>query len=763
MTDSRRSHSRPTRRLRGSFGFWLGLVLIVLVRGPLPLRATTANDLCAEDADPCIVSSRVSVTDGSTLAFGARGLFVVSGGILNVGSGAMIITAASLTIEAVGALQANERDVPGGRISVAAGTILIAGSVSADGTDGGTIALAASQALVTNGIISVNGTSGTGTGGSIELSGRVVTIAGDVTARGLAESVGGCVTVSSETNVDLAGKIRVPGGDGGEIVVVAGGDLRLASAANLSVSGFGTNGGSGGGIELTARGDDGIADGHVWLAGSLESRGASGQGGDGGCITVTAAGNLSGTDAKALLDVNSGAPDGFAGEINLIASGDVDLDMQLNAQGSGSEGAGGDIEVRAGGDLQLGERAAISVVGPGDGGTIDLIANRGEVTVASARVVASGTLGGDGGDIRIRASGAQGSIVLSGALFANGNAFGSAPGRGGSIDISAGYSFTLQGPPTQAGGRLQAQGGNGSGNGGTIAMRTLRGPLQVDGAVLAPGSGPASTGGLVTVASGGSLEVGGRVEVASNFQGGRIALEASGPVAVDGMLEASSLSAVTGSGGGMIDVLGAGPIAIAGQLTADGSSAAGTHGGAVTIRGCDVTVAESGLLSSVGDGGLNRLTGRRLIVISGELAATPTTGRNELVYRDVANPPIIFASATVVPAAILTVDASLPPCSVCGDTHIEPPETCDDGNQEDGDGCSSTCQVEAGQCDVDGDGDVDANDLIALETELFDGDGDRTMDVGGGDFPGTVGADANADGRVSGADIVHCIEVLGGE
>jgi hypothetical protein len=59
--------------------------------------------------------------------------------------------------------------------------------------------------------------------------------------------------------------------------------------------------------------------------------------------------------------------------------------------------------------------------------------------------------------------------------------------------------------------------------------------------------------------------------------------------------------------------------------------------------------------------------------------------------------------------------------------------------------------------DVDGDGSVSADDLSSLETEIFDGDGDDVLDVEGGDFAGTAGADANADGLVNGADFPRVV------
>lgn len=35
------------------------------------------------------------------------------------------------------------------------------------------------------------------------------------------------------------------------------------------------------------------------------------------------------------------------------------------------------------------------------------------------------------------------------------------------------------------------------------------------------------------------------------------------------------------------------------------------------------------------------------------------------------------------------------PTAVCGNRRLESPETCDDGNTTDGDGCSSSCRIEA--------------------------------------------------------------------
>src|SRR5215831_8921445 len=55
-----------------------GVIVLALVVLPARLLATTANDLCAASADPCTVSSDVTVDTGSMLDLGARELHVAS-------------------------------------------------------------------------------------------------------------------------------------------------------------------------------------------------------------------------------------------------------------------------------------------------------------------------------------------------------------------------------------------------------------------------------------------------------------------------------------------------------------------------------------------------------------------------------------------------------------------------------------------------------------------------------------------------------------
>lgn len=61
--------------------------------------------------------------------------------------------------------------------------------------------------------------------------------------------------------------------------------------------------------------------------------------------------------------------------------------------------------------------------------------------------------------------------------------------------------------------------------------------------------------------------------------------------------------------------------------------------------------------------------------------------------------------------------------------------------------------------DANGDGRIDAPDIEANVTELFDGDGVDSLSCGGGAAACSVGADANRDGRISVADLVATLRL----
>src|SRR5262249_5724416 len=112
------------RRLTGTAALVFWLV------SPAPSAATVADDLCSPGSDPCVVSTTVTVDDGSTIDVGARELRIVSGGILDAPAGMMTLQARVLTIQANGTVRALGGPAQrGGTIEATADSISIAGTL----------------------------------------------------------------------------------------------------------------------------------------------------------------------------------------------------------------------------------------------------------------------------------------------------------------------------------------------------------------------------------------------------------------------------------------------------------------------------------------------------------------------------------------------------------------------------------------------------------------------------------------------------------
>jgi cysteine-rich repeat protein len=65
---------------------------------------------------------------------------------------------------------------------------------------------------------------------------------------------------------------------------------------------------------------------------------------------------------------------------------------------------------------------------------------------------------------------------------------------------------------------------------------------------------------------------------------------------------------------------------------------------------------------------------------------------------------------------------ALNPCSLCGDENVDGVEQCDDGNTNNGDGCSSTCTVEA--C---ADGEMASDSLLKYDIAVCSGEWSGTI------------------------------------
>jgi hypothetical protein len=71
-----------------------GLVLwLVVIAGGSPAVATVADDLCAPSADPCVVSSTLTIGPGSAIDLGGRALHFGGAARVAIGVGAVTIAA----------------------------------------------------------------------------------------------------------------------------------------------------------------------------------------------------------------------------------------------------------------------------------------------------------------------------------------------------------------------------------------------------------------------------------------------------------------------------------------------------------------------------------------------------------------------------------------------------------------------------------------------------------------------------------------------
>ena len=86
------------------------------------IPVSSAAELCAATADPCVVTGPTVVAAGTTLDFGTRALLVSPGGSLEFGEGASEVRCGEFRLETPGAVALKVRGAQGtaGRITVTA-------------------------------------------------------------------------------------------------------------------------------------------------------------------------------------------------------------------------------------------------------------------------------------------------------------------------------------------------------------------------------------------------------------------------------------------------------------------------------------------------------------------------------------------------------------------------------------------------------------------------------------------------------------------
>lgn len=186
--------------------------------------ATTASDICAATANPCIVNTAFNITSGSFLDFGTRQLTITSNGALNLqaspNGSTMSIRAGVVVIQASGRIKG---DAPSaGSIIVEGSSIDVAGTISAVGDTGSVLLNASAGPLRIGGLVDVTSGGGQDGGSMVLLSAGDLVL--DSTASGvvLKGDIG-----SSPLSLIAAGDVEIRGRriEGGDVTVRAGYDV----------------------------------------------------------------------------------------------------------------------------------------------------------------------------------------------------------------------------------------------------------------------------------------------------------------------------------------------------------------------------------------------------------------------------------------------------------------------------------------------------------------------------------------------------------
>ncbi len=421
--------------------------------------------------------------------------------------------------------------------------------------------------------------------------------------------------------------------------------------------------------------------------------------GDAGSINITAGGTVTigGRLIASQLTITGGG-----GEITITSGADVltGSGSEITATGGRDSTGGGDIEITADGDITLND---LVDAGGADGGSVTLTAGG---RVSTSRINANATRTDDagiGGDIAVTAGTA---LDVTDDIITNGTTSSIGGGDGGSVTLEAQYGdlrvfadiLAIGAGPDGAGGEIDGFAT------GSVVIGT---PGQAGPPKLSVrGDGTESAGGIVSVESNGTITNQGTIDASGGNQGGTVDLDAGANVTLVDVVDASGRAAAS-SGGQILAEAGhstSGTLVVSRRLDARGGT--GGTGGRTDLMACQLRIdGEVHVESSTG--GENLLTARARMTIAGKVVAAATAGRNALVFPIGTPPvlgpsAVISPVATLSERAPCTATSPvncLTPCPVCGNGVVEFPETCDDRQAvpSNCDGCSATCQVE--HCD----------------------------------------------------------------
>jgi cysteine-rich repeat protein len=421
---------------------------------------SAASDPCVVNATVTLTGGSVIDVGSRALHFGSAARVTLGAGLTKFvagsvrllpgaritgssGSGVVsmdVVSAGSIALEANGGTLSRidlSSNLISGLIALRAQTgITLAGNLFAEGrateADGGVIQLlTAAGDVVVSGLSSVRG-GGLAGGGLIDIdAGGVVSLTNFVDISG-GDFGGGELDVKAGGDVAVGQDILANGGglagDGGSVSIDSKGSVRLLHTIKAGAVGDADEGGgTGGDVDI-------VADGDVVLSAPLQLRGAAPDG-EGGSVFIVSGGSVQQT---AMIDIGSTGIDSCGGSMFVTAGRDVALDrIEL---GAGSCG-GGDLSVQGIGMVRAnGGITADGTTRFSSGGSIEL-QGRDVVTVDALR----GNAGDEAGNGAIFLKGCNVTVDPLSELRAVG-------GAGGGTTIVASGRATVRGTLVTANG-----------------------------------------------------------------------------------------------------------------------------------------------------------------------------------------------------------------------------------------------------------------------------------------------------------------------
>ncbi len=468
----------------------------------------------------------------------------------------------------------------------------------------------------------------------------------------------GSITMRTLSEIRARGSDTLP--HAGSLVIETLHDFQMLGSSKIDVSVQGNH--LAGDVRI-------VSGGNTILEGSIDADAKEGLG-RGGSVSITSAGDLS-TDKT----ISARCPTGSfrPGTVDILADGAITIGGSLDVSG----GDGGDISVESRGPLLI--DATISADGSGDagyGGVIELLSGRGVILNGKLQAQGNGgtgQTGGSGGSIQVEAS--YGDITVND----NATVAGGVPdGDGGDLSFTAAGSIVIASGTT-----MSARTDAGLGAGGDVTVEADI-DVAIDGSVDASGG---LDGGELVASAGRNLDIRGGVDARGRNPGAYGGtLEAEAGLRTRGVLQ---VNGTVDAGGGICG-------------TEEGCG----EGGLLFLAGCEVSLGARTSLQDRGAGGgdivvqaRGRLTVGPTVVINATTSVGSAQGVDGTIHYEVPAAATLSISplASVQPPALLEVDPELVACGTCGNGSVEAGETCDDGNSVGCDGCSFACEIE--DCD----------------------------------------------------------------